>query len=252
MAREDSIVAEVESPFNRLVVVDRQDGLRSLRFGRDGVDQSVFDPKRPSYVALPYARVLPLFLAWVNDPRRILLAGMGGGTIPMLLRRLLPEADIHVAELDPGVPPMAEEFMGFRKDPRVSVHIGDAADIVSELPAGFDVVILDCFGRKRAPQHLAACDFLQRVRAILRPDGLAVWNIWTRHFNPQYDAWLANFRTVFPDWFAARVRTRDQEILFGLAAAERKEGREVTVSGLPSRYGLEFDPLDWVEGEIRC
>ena len=74
----DKILFEKKSPYNTVVVTEDDRGLRTLWFDRGGVRQSVVKVGDPDHLELRYARVMPVGLALVDQPRRVLIVGLGG------------------------------------------------------------------------------------------------------------------------------------------------------------------------------
>ena len=50
------------------------------------------------------------------DPHSILIIGLGGGTLPRTLEKLLPQADIDVVEIDPGRGARGAAVLRFQPD----------------------------------------------------------------------------------------------------------------------------------------
>ncbi len=72
----------------------------SCRIGR----QSCIELANPHHFALNYTRMMMAGTFLMGDvPKRILIIGLGGGSIPTALRELLPNAQIDVVEIDPAV-----------------------------------------------------------------------------------------------------------------------------------------------------
>ena len=89
MSQERVLVAR-HTGFNHVVVTEDRFGVRTLRFGHEGVCQSMVKVGDPDHLALPYTTVLPLCLAFVDAPRHALIVGLGGGALPMFLHQRLP------------------------------------------------------------------------------------------------------------------------------------------------------------------
>jgi spermidine synthase len=122
---------------------------------------------------------------------RVLVGGLGMGcTLQAVLDTLSADAAVMVAELNPVVldwcrGPLAELTAGAVHDRRVSVAIGDVADLVSSAsvdPHGkFDAIVFDLYRGPHYhtdPHHdpLYGSLAIDRVRQALKPDGVfAVW-----------------------------------------------------------------------------
>ncbi len=114
---QDRILHESKSAYNQVIVTEDSQGLRTLRFQEGGARQSVVKLDDPDHLELPYTRVMPVALAFVERPKRVLIVGLGGGTIPTFLRKHFPETEIDVVDIDPVVVEVAREYFGFREDP---------------------------------------------------------------------------------------------------------------------------------------
>jgi spermidine synthase len=132
-------------------------------------------------------------LSGVTSPH-VLIGGLGMGfTLRAALAAAGPDARIVVAELVPAVVawargPMAELFADCLDDPRVTIHVGDVAELIAQgktaqgKTARFDAILLDV---DNGPEGLtqASNDWLYShqglhvARVALRSGGiLAVWS----------------------------------------------------------------------------
>src|SRR2546427_5564385 len=173
-----TVIYEKASPYNTIIVTEDHKGLRTLLFERGGGRQSVVKPGDPDHLELPYARTALAGLALCEEPRRMLVVGLGGGSLPMFLRAHYPAATIGVAEIDPDVVDGAKRFFGFREDERMRAHVGDGrAFIESVRQPHYDIIFLDAYGAHNVPEHLTTREFLQAVRRAVVPSGVVVGNI---------------------------------------------------------------------------
>ena len=198
MNREKILVAR-RSAFQAIRLTEDDAGLRTLRFGADGASQSIVKVGDPRHLELAYARVLPAGLAFAQNPVRVLIVGLGGGTLPRFFHSHFPQMMIEVVELDPDVVALAKEHCGFEEDARLRVSVDDGRDFIEASRGGYDMIILDSFDADSIPTHLTTLEFLSAVRNALAPGGLAVANIWGRATNPLYGSMLLTYRAAFAD-----------------------------------------------------
>src|SRR6266702_7324157 len=135
-----TVIYEKTSPYNTIIVTEDHKGMRTLLFERGGGRQSVVKPGDPDHLELPYARVALAGLALCEEPRRILVIGLGGGSLPMFLRKHYPAAGIDVAEIDPDVVDVAKKYFGFREDERMHAYIGDGRQFIENVRQGYDII----------------------------------------------------------------------------------------------------------------
>jgi len=199
MEKGEKILASRHSPFNHLVVTEEEGGFRTLRFGESLGRQSVVKLGDPRHLELPYTRVLPYCLAFVPRLSRMLIVGLGGGTLPGFFRNEFPALPIDVVDIDPEVLEVATAYFGFREDRFMRAHIEDARDFIERCTNQYDLIILDGFGEDTIPSHLLTLEFLQAVRNALAPEGIAVANVWGRSLNRLYDHMLLTYQEAFDD-----------------------------------------------------
>ncbi len=201
-----TVVYEKPSPYNNIIVTEDRDGLRTLLFERFGGRQSVVKPGDPDHLELAYVKVALTGLALCEGPRRVLVVGLGGGSLPMILRKHYPEATIDVAEIDPVVVDVAKQFFGFREDGRTRVHVGDGRQFIANVKQPYDMIILDAFGARDIPKHMTTREFLQAVRRALATSGVVVSNVWRPSANPLYGSMVRSHQAAFDEVFILEVR----------------------------------------------
>jgi spermidine synthase len=76
---------------------------------------------------------MPVALAAVEKPKRILIVGLGGGSIPNFLHKYYPNTHIDVVDIDPLVVKVAKEYLGFREDKTLRVHVADGRAFIEKM-----------------------------------------------------------------------------------------------------------------------
>jgi spermidine synthase len=182
--RKPEILFEGDSQFTHITIAEI-DGIRTMYMGESAEEAetsiSVSDPEAPVF---EYPGMLFLSLALRPKARQIVMLGLGGGFIPRLCQRYLPEHRLTVAEIDPLVVELARVYFGFTQGGGVKVVVADGLDYLSQLqPRSVDFIWLDAFDGSYIPAHLATGKFLELTRLLLKDDGLLVQNLHqTRSF----------------------------------------------------------------------
>jgi len=213
---DEKVIFEKPSPYNLIVVTEDEQGLRTLRFERHGVRQSVVKVGDPDHLELPYARAMFMGLAFCDTPGRVLIVGLGGGTLPGFLHKHYPETLIDVVDIDPGVVEAAKLFFGFREDRTLRAHVADGRRFIEQSRTPYDIIFLDAFGAENIPYHLATQEFLRSVRRALSPRGIVVANVWSRGSNMLYDSMVRTYQEVFEELYVFQVKDAGNEILVAL------------------------------------
>lgn len=212
---EPRIIHEKESMFGRVIVTE-DNGLRTLQFERGGARQTVVKLGDPEHLELPYAPAAFTGLALCREPRRVLVVGLGGGTLPMFLRHYYPNATIDAVDIDPDVVRVAKEYFGFKEDVRMRGIVGDGRAFIEKTREPYDILFLDAFGSDSVPPTLTTQEFLQAVRRAVRPDGVVVGNVWGRESNRLYDSMIRTYQEVFDDLYILTVRGAGNMIVLAL------------------------------------
>ena len=109
--------------------------------------------------------------------RRVLVLGVGGGALPMALRRILPRVQIDAVDHDAAVLRVATAFFGLEQDLRLRLHALDARVFIEQRRREgrrYDVIVLDVFDDDYIPAHLMTVEFLREMRGVLAAGGLLV------------------------------------------------------------------------------
>ncbi len=212
---QGEIVHREKSMYRDIIVLDTPSH-RCMSFARRGGMQSCIDPRAPERLAIPYTRAVFAGLMANPNARRVLVIGLGGGVIPMAMRRVDPALRIDVVELDPAVVAVAKRYFGFREDPRLRTHIGDGRVFARrQARAGirYDLIVIDAYERVYVPEHLMTREFIGEVKSLLSPGGVVASNTFARGPLAPYEA--ATYGSVFEDIRTVEMSMGNRIILAG-------------------------------------
>jgi spermidine synthase len=153
-------------------------------------------------------RNFTIALGEINLHRRpadqdVLMLGLGLGSVPYILEKVY-YCNFHylAVEWDEAVVELAQRYTLSRLESSVEVVIADADIYVYICEEQFDLIIVDIFEDHNTPPQFETEEFLQRCAAMMRRDGLLLYN---RLYNTEGDRerteYFYNeiFRKVFPD-----------------------------------------------------
>ena len=202
-------VYQEKSLYRNILVYDDQ-GLRCMRFGRANAGrQSCVSLQSPDALVLDYTRMLLASLYLKPDPGSILIIGLGGGTLPRTLRKILPQAKIDTVELDPSVAKVAARFFGFLPGRDGEVFIEDGRVFVKRAQKQgkkYDLIVLDAFDHVYIPEHLLTREYLGEVRSLLAPGGVLAANTFSS--SKLYDAKSTTYAGVFGAYYNPKTSNR--------------------------------------------
>ncbi|HBZ72729.1 MAG TPA: spermidine synthase-like protein, partial [Deltaproteobacteria bacterium] len=183
---------------------------RFLQFDLDAV-QSAMRADDPDRLTLAYTRKMMSFLLFKPSPARILLLGLGGGSLAKFCHRRLPGSVMTAVEISGDVIALREEFSVPADDVRFRVVHSDAAAYVAQASPCKDVILSDACDRRGIAPQLDCLEFYANARRCLRPGGIFVINLCGDPCSR--GAHLLRLRQVFGDEiFTLQVRRNDNAI----------------------------------------
>lgn len=171
--------------------------------------QSCQDLRQPQRLVFEYTQMMLGSLYLSPAPRSVLIIGLGGGTLPQTLERLLPQAQIDVVEVDPAVVRVAQQYFGFHADARVHVIVQDGRVYVRRAlrgPQRYQLIMLDAYDQQYIPEHLLTREFLSEVHDLLTPDGIVAANTFSS--SRLYDNESVTYRAVFGPFYNLKSGNR--------------------------------------------
>jgi len=252
------VIHEERSVYRDITVV--QNGPRrclifNVRIGDR--NQTCVDIDDPEKLVFTYTRMSFAGLLLRPEPKNILVAGLGGGSIPMTLVDLFPEAQIDVVEIDRAVANVAREFFFFEENENMSVTIMDARVFVKRAALDnkkYDYIVLDAFTGDYIPEHLLTREFLQEVQQIMAPDGVLVANTFST--SKFYDHESVTYQNVFDELFNFKMPSSGNRIIItsllplpergdlidqAQQLADRLEKYDVPILEYPARLSTRVD-----------
>lgn len=185
--RYGALQVDQQSDFSR-IRVRTKGNIRTLFFVRDSgeeVIESMIDIKQPSRLLLDYTKFMFMSYAFQPKQEKVLIVGLGGGSMVHFLKKYDPEVKVDVVEIDPAVVEIADKNFGIRSEGNVNIITADGIKYLAETKERYDVVYMDAFLKPSAgetdvngvPLHLKTADFYRLIQEKLNPGGLVVYNL---------------------------------------------------------------------------
>jgi spermidine synthase len=194
---KDGPVAHLETEYNDLFV-GKHGSLLSLSSTHKRYDyiESIIDLKDPDVMTLLYSRIMPVALAYPQETKRILMMGLGAGSLSTYLGRAMPDAQIDVVELDPGVIAAGKKYFGLRETDKVRFIESDGRVYLNRHKDTYDLILLDAFRELGVPFHMLTREFYALVKEHLAPGGAVASNVVAN--TKLYLSTLVTLHAVFP------------------------------------------------------
>lgn len=139
--------------------------------------QSAMQIKKPDDLELAYTRKMMSFALFNPKPKRILMLGLGGGSLAKFCHRHFADAEITVVEINPHVLAFRNEFNVPKESERFRIVLGDAAEFVAEADQTFDVILMDAFDREGFASSVCNREFYDHLKRLLGGQGMVVANL---------------------------------------------------------------------------
>lgn len=163
---------------------------------------------QPQKLVFNYTRMSMIGLIANPNPKKVLIIGLGGGSLINAIHHIAPEAHITSVEIDEAVVRIAKKYFDVRENEWHNMVTKDARVFVKRAllkkkrgGGSYDMVVLDAFNGDYIPEHLMTYEFLSEVKGILSDDGIIIANTFASgklydHESETYHAALGDFYQV--------------------------------------------------------
>jgi spermidine synthase len=206
-----------------------------------GAVQSVMELSSPVRLALAYTRKMMAFLLFNRTPQRILLLGLGGGSLAKFCYANLPAASLTAVEVNRDVIALRDQFGIPADDHRFRVVNDDGAAYITALTKCEDVILADACDRAGMAAELNSVEFYRKARRRLSAGGVFVTNLCGD--NVSVSAHLSKLRDAFDDeLLSLQVHKDGNVVVFGFKerCPADWEQIEADAADLKRRYHLDF------------
>jgi spermidine synthase len=239
LKRRDGQLVHVESEYNDIYVSKRRNHL-IMTFQLKGWEytESVANLRDPDDLPLRYSQAMMASLLYPKEPRKILMIGLGGGSISTYLARAMPDITIDTVELDRRVIEVAKRYFGLRETPRVRYLAGDGRVFLNRSKERYDLILLDAYRGGYVPFHLLTKEFYTLVKDRLTPGGAAAFNVHdgTKLYHSTAKTLSEVFPTIdlYPSGVGEVIMTVSADPSFDRMALEAR------AAALQERYKFRF------------
>jgi spermidine synthase len=175
-AREGELRAQLlDESYPKPFVID--DGKSRFLYFNVRLMQSEMSLKAPHDLAIRYTQKMMAFLLFQPRPKRIVLIGLGGGSLIKFCYQRMPSTQLTAVELDPNVIAFRDTFLLPPDDSRLQVLEADGAEFLENTEKGIDALLVDAFDKTGFAPSLANREFFDNAYAKLSGNGVLVINL---------------------------------------------------------------------------
>lgn len=178
------LIHQTSDEFGSIEVVDTQQKIRSLHFGNK-TQQSAMLLNHPFILIHKYAQAMMLPLCW-TQPKKVLVLGLGSGSIVKYLYNYFQDIHIDAIELRPAVINVAREFFLLPEcNQRFKVHNKSAFDWLENTNKDtlsendkYDLIIVDMFLTSKAGKDITIdiSSVVSNIYSLLNENGAITFN----------------------------------------------------------------------------
>ncbi len=251
--RSGIIEHEVQSPYS-LIRVRRLGNIRSMVFVRNSGEeayQSQVNLANPHLLRFNYLQHMFASYLLLPEQKKVLVVGLGGGSMVHFLQKHDAECEVDAVEIDPVVVQLAERFFLLKQTNNVRVIVADAFEYFAANEAKYDVIYMDAFlkpsdstDRTGAPLKMRTIEFYKQLQSHLTDGGSVVFNI---NPHPAIRDDVATIVEAFPQAYVFKLPKAEGFVVIGSMQSARMKPEALRTAGraLDRRLktGFSFDTL---------
>ena len=221
----------------------------SLHFGSEAT-QSRMDKAVPHRLVLGYTRAMTAGLLLNPEPQRILLVGLGGGSLAKFFHHYFPQCHIDAVEYSPEVCEVARSHFYLPDDGRIHLHIDDGGHFLRtadlETFADYDLILVDAFEARNIAYSVCGLSFYDACRDRLSANGILSINLWSGDWITAPEM-LDAVRTSF-NHQVLKLNVEGKANIIGLAMKQPPSRQHIRLLSkhameLQRRYDIEYPAL---------
>lgn len=225
------------------VRVWQQGNRRWLDFN-DGLIQSEIVIDKPEFLPLPLNQAMLAGMMFVAHPKRVLLAGTGGGATARYFASRFPDVAGDAIEKLDLIATIACDYFYFPNQEQDNWQIitADIVSYVEQCQLFYDLIVIDIAVDQKTPEWVVDHQFLQQCQSILTKNGQVVFNLLVDDANA-----FLHYLSVIRDIYGRRTvclslpNYRNTVIMaFNHSPSFLPEEIAARLSDLEALWGLDF------------
>lgn len=165
---------------NQLIEVVDHGNTRSLYFGGH-VLQSSMHLSTPHKLALSYTRFMASPLLIDDEPEKILVVGVGAGSLVRFFHHHFPDARIDGIDYSSEVIDLARTHFHLPVSPNVAIHCGGGYEFLKRRTEehNYDLIFVDAFDTAGMSREIYSGAFFELCLDHLAISGIVCLNLWS-------------------------------------------------------------------------
>ncbi|MBL8160159.1 fused MFS/spermidine synthase [Candidatus Saccharibacteria bacterium] len=235
-ARENAIYTK-DGIYERIKIFDDTDEPYSLgqpaRFMLQDRSNSSAMYLDSDELAFPYTRYYALYKGIKPDASRSLVLGGAAYSIPKALLADSPAMKVDIAEIEPSLYELAQQYFRLQPSPRLNNQIIDGRRLLATTDKRYDVIFSDVYySLYSIPAHFTTREFMQLTRDRLQPGGVFIANL------------IGSVEQTTPSFILSEIKTIQsvypQVHVFAVGSPEQKSAQNIILVGVNSKTPVDF------------
>ena len=217
--------------------------LRSLHFGTPA-RQSAMYIEQPHILPLSYSRYMLAPLLFIDKPNKILILGLGAGSLFHFFRHHM-STTIDTVELREAVVEVATKYFRLPEhDPQHNSYVMSAMDFLQTGNRQYDFCLIDIYNDQGIDETLLDEAFYSGLSSQLASHGLCCFNLWSSH-PKRYEKICKLIKKQFPFLLVIPVPRKGNVII--LASEHNFIANDANLrihsQQLEERFNIEFSAI---------
>lgn len=130
--------------------------------------------------------------------KRVLVLGVGGGTLLHILNNFFPKAKIVAYDIDPVIVAAGKKYFAIGEVKNLNIHIADVFSLKTNFGNNYDLIIVDLFKGYAIPKELNSPKFLNKLRQAMHKNGYVIFNrLYFQKYKNEADQFLDKLTPIF-------------------------------------------------------
>lgn len=153
---------------------------RSLYFSGH-VLQSSMSRSSPHKLILSYTQYMMATLLFSKPPKRVLIIGLGGGSLLRFIHHHFPTCVIEAIDFSQHIINLAKGYFQLPATSSIIIHNSDGFKFLAGLSAehSYDLILIDAFDGNGMSPSIYHSEFFRLCQKSLRQNGLISVNLWS-------------------------------------------------------------------------
>ena len=223
------------SAYHHILVEDDGD-IRTLRF--NGSWETKMSKSNPLTGHFEYTEYFQMPWLWNHNIKRVLMAGLGGGSTQRAYQHYFTNVLAETVEIDPVVVEVAKKYFGVTESPILQIHTNDARVFLRRTTNTYDVILMDAYATTRygssLPKQLTTQEFFKIAFDHLGTNGVLGYNVIGQIQGSRSSIIGALYRTmasVFPQVYLFPAEESQNVVFICTKSKERYDAARVQQEG---------------------